>query len=86
MPGGPGVRVDTFIGSNSEISPFYDSLIAKLIIWDNDRKSAVARSLRALDEFRVEGVMTTIPFHKKILSNKKFVKGQIHTHFIEDEF
>jgi acetyl-CoA carboxylase biotin carboxylase subunit len=86
LPGGPGVRVDTFIGSNSEISPFYDSLIAKLIIWDQDRESAVARSVRALDEFKIEGVKTTIPFHKRILANKKFIKGQIHTHFIEDEF
>ncbi|MCK5566649.1 MAG: acetyl-CoA carboxylase biotin carboxylase subunit, partial [Actinomycetia bacterium] len=78
--------VDTFIGPNSEISPFYDSLIAKLIIWENDRKSAIARSVRALEEFKIEGVRTTIPFHKKILANKKFIKGQIHTHFIEEEF
>ena len=86
LPGGPGVRVDTFISSNSEISPFYDSLIAKLIIWDNDRKNTIARSVRALKEFKIEGVRTTIPFHKRILANKKFVNGQIHTHFIEEEF
>ncbi len=86
LPGGPGVRVDTFIGPNSEISPFYDSLIAKLIIWETDRKSAIARSVRALDEFKIEGVRTTIPFHKRILANKKFINGQIHTHFIEEEF
>jgi acetyl-CoA carboxylase biotin carboxylase subunit len=86
LPGGPGVRVDTFIGTNSEISPFYDSLIAKLIIWENDRKSAIARAVRALEEFKIEGVRTTIPFHKKILANKKFIKGQINTHFIEEEF
>ena len=86
LPGGPGVRVDTFIGPNTEISPFYDSLIAKLIIWDSDRKSAIARSVRALDEFKIEGIRTTIPFHKRILSNKKFIMGQIHTHFIEEEF
>ena len=86
LPGGPGVRVDTFISSNSVISPFYDSLIAKLIIWENDRKSAIARSVRALEEFKIEGVRTTIPFHKRILANKKFINGQIHTHFIEEEF
>ena len=86
LPGGPGVRVDTFISSNSEISPFYDSLIAKLIIWENDRKSAIARSVRALEEFKIEGIRTTIPFHKRILANKKFINGQIHTHFIEEEF
>ncbi|MCJ7666286.1 MAG: acetyl-CoA carboxylase biotin carboxylase subunit, partial [Actinobacteria bacterium] len=60
--------------------------IAKLIIWDSDRKSAIARSIRALDEFKIEGIRTTIPFHKRILSNKKFIMGQIHTHFIEEEF
>ncbi len=85
IPGGPGVRVDTFIGTDSEISPFYDSLLAKLIIWDKDRKSAIARSVRALDEFKIEGVRTTIGFHRKILSNKKYINGDIHTHFIEEE-
>jgi acetyl-CoA carboxylase, biotin carboxylase subunit len=86
IPGGPGVRVDTYIGSDSEISPFYDSLIAKLIVWDIDRKSAIARSARALDEFIIEGVSTTIPFHKSIIKNIKFIEGAVHTHFIEEEF
>ena len=86
LPGGPGVRVDTFIETNSEISPFSDSLIAKLIIWDNDRRSAIARSVRALEEFKIEGIRTTIPFHKRILANKNFIEGNIHTHFIEEEF
>lgn len=85
IPGGPGVRVDTFIGTDSEVSPFYDSLLAKLIIWDKDRQSAINRSVRALDEFKIEGVRTTIGFHRRILSNKKYIKGDIHTHFIEDE-
>jgi acetyl-CoA carboxylase biotin carboxylase subunit len=86
IPGGPGVRVDTFISTGIDISPFYDSLLAKLIIWDSDRKSAIARSVRALDEFKIEGIRTTIPFHRKILANKKFIKGMVHTHFIEEEF
>jgi len=86
IPGGPGVRVDTFIGTESEVPPFYDSLLAKLIIWNKDRESAIARSARALDELTIEGVRTTIGFHKRILSNKKFIKGDIHTHFIEEEF
>jgi len=86
IPGGPGVRVDTFIGTGSEISPFYDSLLAKLIIWDRDRKSAIARSVRALNEFKIEGIRTTIPFHRRILANKRFIEGKIHTHFIEKEF
>jgi len=86
FPGGPGVRVDTFINTGSIISPFYDSLLAKLIIWDSDRKNAIARSVRALNEFEIEGIRTTIPFHKRILANRKFVEGDIHTHFIEEEF
>lgn len=86
FPGGPGVRVDTFINTGSIISPFYDSLLAKLIIWDSDRKNAISRSVRALNEFEIEGIKTTIPFHKKILANRKFVEGDIHTHFIEEEF
>ena len=85
LPGGPGIRVDTFIHSNCEVSPFYDSLIAKLIVWDSTREKAILRSIRALDEFRIEGIKTTIPFYKKIIKNKNFISGNIHTHFIEEE-
>lgn len=85
LPGGPGIRVDTFIHSNCEVSPFYDSLIAKLIVWDSTREEAILRSIRALDEFRIEGIKTTIPFYKKIIKNKNFISGNIHTHFIEEE-
>ncbi|MBA7559875.1 Biotin carboxylase [subsurface metagenome] len=85
LPGGPGVRVDTFISPNCEVSPFYDSLIAKLIVWDSTREEAILRSIRALDEFRIEGIKTTIPFYKKIIKNKNFISGNIHTHFIEEE-
>lgn len=85
LPGGPGVRVDTFISPNCEVSPFYDSLIAKLIVWDSTREEAILRSTRALDEFRIEGIKTTIPFYKKIIKNKNFISGDIHTHFIEEE-
>ena len=85
LPGGPGVRVDTFIHLNCEVSPFYDSLIAKLIVWDNTREEAILKSRRALDEFKIEGIKTTIPFYKKIITNKNFISGNIHTHFIEEE-
>ena len=85
LPGGPGVRVDTYIHSNSEISPFYDSLIAKLVVWANTREEAISRSVRALGEFKIDGIKTTIPFHKKILSKDNFKLGKIHTHFIEEE-
>ncbi len=86
LPGGPGVRVDTFIYPNYTVLPFYDSLLAKLIVWGNSRQEAISRSIRALDEFKIEGIKTTIPFHKKILQNSNFKAGKIHTHFIEEEF
>lgn len=85
LPGGPGIRVDTHIHSNFEISPFYDSLIAKLIVWGNDRKEALDRAARALNEFMIDGIKTTIPFYQKILTNQNFRLGKIHTHFIEEE-
>lgn len=86
IPGGPGVRIDTFVYPGYTVTPFYDSLLAKLIVWGNSRQDAIARSVRALDEFKIEGIKTTIPFHKKILSNSNFRDGKIHTHFIEEEF
>ncbi|MBN1299276.1 MAG: acetyl-CoA carboxylase biotin carboxylase subunit [Actinobacteria bacterium] len=86
FPLGPGVRIDTFIRPGFIIPPFYDSLIAKLIVWGSSRQEAVSRSLRALDEFSIEGIKTTIPFQKKILSNQRFQEGNIHTHFIEEQF
>ncbi|MCL5069459.1 MAG: acetyl-CoA carboxylase biotin carboxylase subunit [Actinobacteria bacterium] len=86
LPGGPGIRVDTFIHSNYTVPPFYDSLIAKLIVWANSREESISRASRALDEFKIEGIKTTIPFHKKILCNENFIAGEIHTHFIEEEF
>jgi len=85
LPGGHGIRVDTFLYPNCEIPPFYDSLIAKLIVWDRTREEAIIKSKRALDEFKIEGIKTTIPFYKKIIENKNFISGNIHTHFIEDE-
>ena len=85
LPGGPGIRIDTYIHSNYSISPFYDSLLAKLVIWGNTRQEAISRSIRALNEFKIDGIKTTIPFHKKILNNDLYKSGNIHTHFIEEE-
>lgn len=85
LPGGPGTRVDTFIHPGCEISPFYDSLIAKLIVWDKTRGEAILKSQRALNEFTIDGIKTTIPFYKKIIQSKSFIAGNIHTHFIEEE-
>jgi acetyl-CoA carboxylase biotin carboxylase subunit len=82
LPDGPGVRVDSHIYNNYEISPFYDSLIGKLIVWGNNRNMAVKRMRRALSEFQVKGIKVTIPFHIKIFQNQDFIAGNIDTHFI----
>ncbi|MFH0932977.1 MAG: acetyl-CoA carboxylase biotin carboxylase subunit [Nitrospirota bacterium] len=83
LPGGPGVRVDTAIYSGYVIPSQYDSLIAKLIVHGKDREEAIAKMRRALDEFIIEGVKTTIPFHKKVLNNPDFIKGDFNTTFVE---
>ncbi len=85
LPDGPGVRVDTHIYRNYEVSPFYDSLIGKLIVLGEDRDMAIRRMQRALSEFRVEGIKVTVPFHAKVLQDKNFISGDINTHFL-DEF
>ena len=82
--GGPGVRVDSHIYSNYKIPPFYDSLIGKLICWGKDREEARIRMLRALDEYAITGIKTTIPFHQRILKNRFFIKGEINTSFIAE--
>ena len=83
LPGGFGVRVDTAIYTGYVIPPHYDSLIAKLIVHGKDREEAIARMRRSLDEFIIEGVKTTIPFHKKVLTNPDFIKGEFNTTFVE---
>ena len=83
VPGGPGVRVDTACYSDAVVPPYYDSLIAKLVVHGHDRTEAIARMLRALDEFVVEGVKTTIPLQKRILQDPDFAAGQFDTHFLE---
>lgn len=80
--GGPGVRVDSHIYPGYEIPPFYDSLIAKLIIWGKDRDEALQRSNRALSEFIITGIKTTIPFHQKVINNAFFINGDYYTNFI----
>src|SRR5512142_681230 len=82
-PGGPGVRVDTAAYTQYVIPPYYDSMIAKLIVYADTREEAIMRMLRALDEFIVEGVKTTIPVHKKILAEPDFRAGNISTKFME---
>lgn len=83
MPGGIGIRVDTHAYANYFIPPYYDSMIAKLIVTADDREEAIKRMYRALDEFIIEGVYTTIPFHKKVMKHEKFIEGDYDTSFIE---
>ncbi len=82
LPGGPGVRVDTALSQGDEISPFYDSLIAKVITWGATRSEAIVKMKRALEEFVIEGVKTNISLHKKILANENFLKGAYSTNFL----
>ncbi len=82
-PGGPGVRVDTAAYTQYVIPPYYDSMIAKLIVYADTREAAIMRMERALDEFIIEGVKTTIPMHKKILADPDFRSGNISTKFME---
>jgi acetyl-CoA carboxylase biotin carboxylase subunit len=82
-PGGPGVRVDTAAYTQYVIPPYYDSMIAKLIVSADTREAAIMRMRRALDEFIIEGIKTTIPVHKKILVEPDFLEGNISTKFME---
>ena len=83
LPGGPGIRIDSHVYQQYQIPPFYDSLIAKLIAYGRDRQEALARMNRALDEFFIEGVKTTIPFHKKLINHPDFVSGKFDTGFLD---
>ncbi|OGB89183.1 acetyl-CoA carboxylase biotin carboxylase subunit [candidate division WOR-1 bacterium RIFCSPHIGHO2_01_FULL_53_15] len=85
-PGGPGIRVDSHAFSGYMIQPHYDSLIAKLIAWGKDRPEAIQRLERALDEYVIDGIHTTIPFHLKVLRNEAFRRGSVNTRFIEEYF
>ena len=83
LPGGPGVRVDTGIYTGYSIPSHYDSLIAKLIVHGRDRTEAIMKMQSALEEFIIEGVNTTIPLHRKVLTNPDFLSGNFQTNFIE---
>src|SRR2546430_7835656 len=83
VPGGPGVRVDTFAHSECTISPYYDSMIAKIIVHGRDRAEAIARMKRTLEMTVIEGIKTTIPLHLRVLVDPDFVAGKLSTHFID---
>jgi acetyl-CoA carboxylase biotin carboxylase subunit len=84
FPGGNGVRIDSAMYSGATISPYYDSMIAKLIVWDRRREDAIAKMLRCLDEIRVEGVKTNVEFQKTILQSIPFLKGDYSINFVEE--
>ena len=83
-PSGPGVRVDSGVGPGSEISPMYDPMVAKLIVWDADRAQATKRMLRALHEYEIEGLKTLIPFHKALLATDVWAQGSTCRELLED--
>ncbi|MGH9314390.1 MAG: acetyl-CoA carboxylase biotin carboxylase subunit [Vicinamibacterales bacterium] len=83
VPGGPGIRIDTFAHAEATISPYYDSLIAKVIAWGLDRQEAIARMRRTLEMTVIEGIKTSIPLHLQILSDPDFIAGRISTSFME---
>jgi len=82
-PGGPGVRIDSHVTQGYTVPPTYDSLIAKIIVWGSTRDEAIARGKRALDELVIEGIKTTVPFHRSLLDIPAFVAGDVQTDFIE---
>src|SRR4051794_5860599 len=83
-PAGPGVRVDSGVGPGSEITPMYDPMVAKLIVWDADREQATKRMLRALAEYEIEGLKTLIPFHRALLATEQWARGETCRDLVED--
>jgi acetyl-CoA carboxylase, biotin carboxylase subunit len=84
VPGGPGVRVDSAIYQGYQIPPFYDSMVGKLIVWALTREEAISRAIRALREYRLEGIKTTIPLHLRLLKGEAFRSGEYHTGYLEE--
>jgi pyruvate carboxylase subunit A len=82
-PGGPGVRIDSGVCGGAEIPPYYDPMIAKLITYGNSREEAIVRMRRALKEYVIVGVTTNMPFHRAVLEDEKFIRGEISTHYVE---
>jgi pyruvate carboxylase subunit A len=84
-PGGTGIRVDSGVYPSYTIPPFYDPMISKLIVWGRDRNEAITRMRRALYEYIIIGIKSNIPFHKAVMENPRFVKGELGTHFVDNE-
>jgi acetyl-CoA carboxylase biotin carboxylase subunit len=86
IPTGPGVRVDSGVYSGYQITPYYDSMIAKLIVWGEDRGEAILRMRRALEEYTIMGVKHNIPFHQNLMNSFSFIAGMFDTNFVEERF
>jgi len=86
LPTGPGIRVDSGVYEGFEITPYYDPLIAKLICWGETRGEAILRMRRALEEFRIIGIKTSIPFHQAMMDSHRFMAGSFDTRFVEERF
>jgi len=86
VPGGPGVRVDSGVSEGIVISPYYDSLLAKLIAWGETRAVAIVRMRRALDEYRIIGLKTNLDLHRALFDSHRFHGGQFYTRFLEEVF
>ena len=84
LPGGHGIRIDTHVYSGCSIPPNYDSMIAKLIVTAQNRSEAIEKMRRALDEFIIEGIKTTIPFHRQLMDDLRYIKGDYTTKFMEN--
>src|SRR5437016_3024791 len=84
-PLGEGIRIDTHVAAGTTVTPFYDSLLAKVVVADGDRPAAIARMRRALADFDVQGVPTTIAFHRRVLEHPDFVAGRVHTRWAEED-
>ncbi|MEE8577086.1 MAG: acetyl-CoA carboxylase biotin carboxylase subunit, partial [candidate division Zixibacteria bacterium] len=86
LPSGPGVRVDSGVVIYNDVPIYYDPMIAKMVVWAQTRGEAIDRTRRALEEFRVSGVTTTIAFHRVIMDNKTFLSGDLSTRFLSEEY
>lgn len=86
LPTGPGIRVDSGVYPGFDVTPYYDPMIAKLIVWGETRAQAILRMRRALEEYRIVGVRTNIPFHQTLMDSHRFMGGQFDTRFVEERF
>jgi acetyl/propionyl-CoA carboxylase alpha subunit len=85
-PAGPGIRVESGVYAGFEVTPYYDSLISKVVAWGETRGEAIMRMLRALDEFRISGIKSNLPFCQQLFNNPSFIGGQFDTNFLEQRF